>query len=93
MHGEFLLALRSCASLRPRCTYVPVSKKNPPFGGLKTLFSVGGALLAQCNEKTLSETDPALADEFHKALLHDALVIIIDGKGESFSLPCAAPPG
>jgi hypothetical protein len=28
-------------------TYIHVGKKNPPFGGLKTPFSVGGVLKAQ----------------------------------------------
>jgi hypothetical protein len=76
-----------------RRTYIPVGKKNPPFGGLKTLFSVGGALRAQCNEKTLSEIDPALPDLFHKALMYHALVVIIDGEGKTFSGYCETPAG
>ena len=30
---------------------LPRGKKNPPFGGLKTPFSVGGASQTQCNDR------------------------------------------
>jgi len=35
-------------------------KKNPPFGGLKTLFSVGGAFTTTVHDKIVSEIVPDL---------------------------------
>jgi len=40
--------------------YVPVGKKNPPFGGLKTLFSVGGDCEHCAMTKIFSEMGPDL---------------------------------
>ncbi len=41
-----------------RRTYIPVGKKNPPCGGLKTLFSVGGAFTTTVHDKIFSEIVP-----------------------------------
>jgi hypothetical protein len=58
----------SCISLR-LCGFARAcfaGKKNPPFGGFKTLFSVGGALLAQCNEKTFLKENRHCQTRFTK---------------------------
>jgi len=43
---------------------IPVGKKNPPCGGLKTLFSVGGAFTATVHDKIYSEMVPDLHSTF-----------------------------
>ena len=37
---------------------IPAGKKNPPCGGLKTLFSVGGAFTTTVHDKIFSEIVP-----------------------------------
>jgi len=53
--GQEVRVSRSTGMCENDPTYIPVGKKNPPFGGLKTLFSVGGDCVHCAMTKIFSE--------------------------------------